>query len=168
MNRELLWGILDYDLVTGIWTWRYRPTGSAQWNGHFAGKIAGGIDKIERYWRIRIDGTLYHAHRLAFVYVEDRWPDDEVDHVNLDRSDCSWWNLREATHSQNGCNKKQKSTNTSGFKGVWFHNGGGGWVAELHVNKKRYRKFSFATAEAAAEAYAEMAKKHHGEFARAS
>ncbi len=166
LDAEYLRSLLTYDLKTGIWTWLYRADKNSQWNSAHAGRQAGSLDSNTNYWTIRIDNKLYLAHRLAVLYVEGRWPLDEVDHENLNRSDCRWSNLREATHSQNGMNKRARSDNTSGYKGVWFDKRANCWVAELQVEKVRNRKWGFLTAEDAYAYYVEASKRYHGEFGR--
>lgn len=166
IDQNYLHTILHYSPETGVWVWLFRPTASVQWNGHFARQRAGSLDSTTGYWRIRIGSKLYYAHRLAFVYMLGRWPLNEVDHKNLDRADCSWKNLREATHSQNGANKPRGAYNKSGFKGVSFNRNGGKWVAETTINGKRIRKWGFATAELAFEYYQKISKEQFGDFAR--
>lgn len=49
----------------------------------------------------------------------------EIDHRNNTRLDCRKRNLREATHSDNGANKRKEGRNKSGFKGYSFARMGG-------------------------------------------
>jgi HNH endonuclease len=44
-----------------------------------------------------------------------------MDHVNGDRADNRWCNLREATQSQNQANTSMRADNISGYKGVCWH-----------------------------------------------
>ncbi len=158
--------ILHYDRETGIWTWLHRSDRNKQWNGRFVGKRAGCIDLDTGYWRIRIDDILYYAHRLAFLYVLGSWPEDEADHKNLNRADCSWDNLRPATRGENNTNHPTRSDNTSGFKGVSLEKRTGKWTSEYRLNGNRYRRSGFATAAEAHAAYVEDSQKYGGEFAR--
>lgn len=90
-----------------------------------------------------------------------------VDHINGDAHDNRRENLRFATKQQNNCNKKIKSNNTSGYKGV-FHNLKGinrPWVASVTFQGKRKYSRGFATPLEAAHEYNRMAKEMHGEFA---
>jgi hypothetical protein len=79
-------------------------------------------------------------------------------------------NLRPATHAQNMANKAAHRNNKSGLKGVHRapigKGGGRPWRATIQANKQRHFLGTFATAEQAARAYDEAARKHHGEFGR--
>lgn len=113
---------------------------------------------------IRIDGRLYRANRLAWLYMTGAWPVMDVDHINGDPSDDRWRNLRLATASQNIANSKISKNNTSGFKGVvkteW------GWRAEITHHRKKKHLGMFKTPEEAHGAYLMAAKHLFGEFAR--
>jgi HNH endonuclease len=165
LTKEYLRSRLHYAEDTGWWTWRRNNNANVQWNAKFTGRRAGSIDPDTGYWRIRLDDVLYYAHRLAFLYMKGAWPKNEVDHRNLDRSDCSWSNLREATHSDNATNKVRGSVNTSGYKGVSKHSDGK-WVAEFRIYGRRYREYGFATPQEAHQTYVELVKKYGGEFGR--
>lgn len=45
---------------------------------------------------------------------------------------------------------------------------GNWWIARVQVNGRRIERSGFSTAERAAEAYAQLARAHFGEFARLS
>jgi hypothetical protein len=99
-----------------------------------------------------VDGELYMAHRLAWLYVTGRMPSDQIDHINGLKDDNRWNNLREATNKENSENLKQYSNNKTGFRGVHFHKPSGKWVARVtHHYADKYFGY-FDTPEAAAEA----------------
>ena len=56
------------------------------------------------YLRTNYLSKQVYQHRLAFFLMEGRWP-SEIDHINGDKSDNRWSNLREVTRSQNSMNK---------------------------------------------------------------
>ena len=61
-------------------------------------------------------------------------------------------------------NTRARSDNTSGYKGVSFEKRRHKWVAEIWMNGIKRHIGYFPTAEAAGAAYAEAAKRLHGEF----
>lgn len=166
LTADVLRQILHYEPATGFWTWLPREGASPQFKGKYEGKRAGSIDPDTGYWRIRIGRKLYYAHRLAVLYVVGRWPLDEVDHEDLDRANCKWVNLREATHYQNNTNKKNRSDNTSGFKGVSLDAKSGKWVSDFRINGARFRKYGFLTPESAGDEYARLVALHAEGFGR--
>lgn len=94
---------LSYDPETGQWTWLRPLLRSKMQPGDIAGRI---MDSGRR--QIRIAGAFYYASRLAWLYMTGEWPQHEVDHINRNRSDDRWCNLREATRSQNCYNKESR------------------------------------------------------------
>ena len=160
ISRTELFRLLRYEPDTGFFFWRvYRSRGA------YAGDKAGTIS-AHGYVIINIRKKLYRAHRLAWFYVNGRWPDADLDHINGVRTDNRWANLRQATRSQNNGNSVAKSTNTSGYKGVYFRKDRDRWSASISLGNKTKNLGVFDTAEAARDAYALAARKHFGEFAR--
>jgi hypothetical protein len=68
---------LYYDPKSGIFSWRPCLTSPIWWNRTWAGKPAGTVK--DGYIQISIDGRLYRAHHLAFLWMTGRIP-DLVDH----------------------------------------------------------------------------------------
>jgi len=95
-----------------------------------------------------------------------QWPRDEIDHINGKHADNRWVNLREATHSENCGNARAKSTNKSGWKGVYFKKRSRKWVAAIVVDGVRHWLGYHDDIEAAAEAYRSAAEQKFGRFAR--
>ena len=157
VTQDRLKELLHYDPETGVFTWlvsRGRVV---------AGEIAGGLDSWG-YWRIKIDGNPYQAHRLAFLCMTGKWPEGEIDHENTIKTANNWENLRPASRSQNEVNKPAKGS--VGLKGVRFQHGK--FVASIGVDHKRLHLGTYVTAEEAHAAYVKAATEHYGEFARAA
>lgn len=89
-----------------------------------------------------------------------------ADHKDGNGLNNSRENLRPATCQQNCCNRKVRSTNTSGFKGVSFRSREQKWQARINFAGETFSGGYFDSAEGAALRYNEMAKEHHGEFAQ--
>lgn len=163
--------ILDYYPETGVFTWRERPPehfktvqSSRRRNARFAGKTAGCI--CDDTVIIGIDGRLYRAHRLAWLYMTGEWPGEQIDHRDVTQSNNSLGNLREASNSENQRNRCLQRNNTSGLKGVSWHVHVRKWSSRITINKKRIHLGYFDIKHDAAAAYAKAAREHHGEFAR--
>jgi len=163
--------LLDYDPATGAFIWRVRPETAKHvrsWNAKYAGTLAGGQPKKGRYVKFPIDGKFYSAHRVAWLIHYGNEPAEQVDHRDGERSNNAIENLREATRAQNCRNAKRPRTNTSGHKGVQWSKSSQTWRARIKVDGKLIGLGHYKDIDAAAAAYAQAAKKHHGEFARVS
>ena len=119
------------------------------------------------YREIMIDGLRYPASHLAYVVTTGRWPRHLVDHINGDRADNRFANLREATLAENARNSAKPANNTSGLKGVTWKRRNQRWCAQVSVDNRKIHLGLFDTPEAAYAAYVAAANQHHGEFARA-
>jgi len=99
LTQSELKSILDYDPTTGIFTWIDVPK-----NTYLIGKQAGAIHK-HGYPCITIKGSKFMAHRLAFLWMQGQFPKEYVDHIDGNRSNNKWSNLRTATMRENGQNQ---------------------------------------------------------------
>lgn len=127
---------------------------------------AGHLSKKNGYRRIRVNGHLYLAHHLAWLYVTGELPAVELDHRNGVRDDNRIGNLRRATRQQNIRNSTVRCDSKTGLKGVDYHKASRKWRARCWANEKRHLIGYFDTPERASEAYQAFAREHHGEFFR--
>jgi hypothetical protein len=160
ISAELVRSLFLYDPESGIFT-RRTPAG----NGLLPGSPAGSIDP-RGYVNIMISQRRYMAHRLAWLYVHGRFPVQDIDHVNMIRSDNRLSNIRECTRSQNRANTRATRSNTSGYKGVTQN--GSRWQAQIEVDGKSIYLGLFQTPKQASVAYAAEAVRQFGEFARSA
>lgn len=157
LTQSRLKEVLDYDPKTGYFTWLA--------GGKMSGKPAGSVSD-HGYVVIGVNSKRYKAHRLAWLYVYGSMPISDLDHANGVRADNRISNLRACTDSENHFNIGAMRTNTSGFKGVFWHKRAGKWLAQIGVNGKDKFLGLFPTAELAFEAYSAKAKQLHGNFYR--
>jgi len=111
------------------------------------GDIAGNIH--QGYRRIKINGEHYFAHRLAWLFMTGNWPDAEIDHINHDRDDNRFSNLRAATRIENSKNIKRSSNGKSVIYGVTWSESRRRWKASIgsgrnHVHLGHYPDIFFA------------------------
>jgi hypothetical protein len=147
LTQDQLKSLLMYDPATGMFTWRVsRPTKIKP------GDVAGNVTP-KGYVSVGVKGKIYRAHRLAWLYVYGRWPNNEIDHINRIRNDNRIANLREADRSVNTQNTNLQRNNTSGFRGVDWHKHRNAWRARISVNGKMKNLGYYLTREDAAAAY---------------
>lgn len=99
LTAESLRELLHYDPQTGIFTWRVT-------RGNLKACSRAGSMKEDGYIRVCIGERRYHAHRLAWLYVTGDWPVEEIDHINRNKADNRFTNLRPATRSTNEQNRR--------------------------------------------------------------
>jgi hypothetical protein len=150
--------ILDYDPNTGVFTWKVKTSSKAM-----PGNVAGWFDK-DGYRCITVCGKKIKAHRLAWWWVSNEWPEKSlyIDHINRDKSDNRISNLRLATPSQSAMNRGAQSNNKSGHKGVLKVKKY--WHAQIMVAGQSIGLGYYKDIKDAVCAYEKAAQQFHGEF----
>lgn len=117
------------------------------------------------YQYIMVNSQRHRAHRLAWYYMTGEWPSSyQIDHINNQRLDNRWKNLRKATWVENSCNQRLSEANTSGIKGVTYNSRKRKWCSEVMVNRKSHFCGCFITKEEAEIAVKRKRIELHGEF----
>lgn len=128
-----------------------------------------------RKWRVFRDNRTFYAasggtkklpfllmHRVILGAVKGQL----VDHINRDGLDNRRANLRFASVSLNGANRRKASGSyTSSYKGVSWHEPLKKWKAAVKFNGKKYHLGYHSTEQEAAEAYIIGARSLFGSFA---
>ena len=145
---DRLYEILEYDKNTGIFIWKVKPTQRIP-----VGSVAGTVTK-SGYIHIMIGGSLYKAHRLAWLYCFGKWPTQQIDHINRDRSDNRICNLRDVTAQKNCHNLSRVDTKSkTGYRGVYWCEARGKYRVTIKAYKKNRHIGYFTCPNEANSAY---------------
>ena len=153
-NLKLL---CHYDPITGV----FKRIRKITWVGNIINSesIPNKVTCFG-YYQLNIFGRPYAVHRLIFLYVTGRFPERDVDHINGDRTDNRWVNLREVTRRENMMNVGIRSNNTTGVTGVSKRKDTGKYIAYVDIEGQRIRLGNFDTLDAATEARAKASEQH--------
>lgn len=151
--QSKLHSLLNYEPITGVFAWKVDRGRVAK-----RGTIAGYVGS-DGYVSIRIDSKLYAAHRLAWMWMTGDDPGGlTVDHIDRNRQNNAFENLRLATGRQQRFNRRLKPSTGTEF--------------DKHQPKKPWRaRFdgkrlgSFETQEEAHAAYLKAYKEAAKDFA---
>lgn len=155
LTHDTLLTVLDFDPETGIFVWKVARSNRVK-----IGSRAGVLHQASGGRYISIDNEKFMAHRLAFFFVNKRWPDTDVRPNDGDYDNCAIANLTEVSrvelaHKREGV----VGNNTSGFAGVSKTNKGK-WQASITWNYKQISLgANFETAEAASEVRVEAERR---------
>lgn len=97
-----------------------------------------------------------------YAFIFGQKSPDHADHNGLNNTRR---NLRPASRSQNSYNRRRRSDNSSGFKGVHLESATGKYIAQVSGPERREWLGRFNVAEEAARAYDRRAFELQGEFA---
>lgn len=150
--------VLDYNPEDGLF--RHKVSNGP---AREVGRVVTSLDS-HGYIRVSHKGKRFLGHRVAFYLMLGYWPEHDVDHIDGERSNNKWGNLREATRSQNLHNQKC-TRGKSRFKGVTKYQNG--WVAQCRHKLRVSGYIGFSPSELeAALMYNYVAEKDFGKFAR--
>lgn len=125
LQQELL-----YNPETGVFRNRYNRANNAVKAGSITGSKRG------KHIQIYANGTLYYAHRLAWLYYYGAWPEGPIDHINQEQDDNRIINLRVVSASCNSRNVKVRTNSVSGVKGVTWD--GHKWRVHIYAYDKNH------------------------------
>lgn len=156
LTQQRLKEILRYDEETGLF---FRKVASAQ--SVRVGDVAGSLKK-DGYIFISVDGRIYRAHRLAWLYIHGEWPKNELDHIDCVRSNNRISNLRDVDRITNSTNARVGRINgTSGLLGVSWDRVNKKWVAQITSGGKNKKIGRFEKKEDAYSAYLSEKRRLH-------
>ena len=131
LTQSRLKEVLRYYPDTGIFIWkvssRRRRSGSEAGSLRHDGRVL-----------IATDNQRFLRSRLAWLYMEGYFPENDVDHENRIRNDDRWSNLRHVSRQCNNRNVGLQKNNISGVCGVYFHKRTKKWCSKIAVNGKLF------------------------------
>lgn len=163
--RERAMSLVAYEPETGLFRWKVRRNSHGR--AVNPGDVAGTINK-DGYVVINFSGKLWRGQRLAHLFMTGDVPPKgiDMDHINGNRADNRWANLRTVTRSQNNYNMGISKRNVSGVKGVSWVAKREKWLARLKVEGKIIHLGEFKDKQLAIAARKAGEDKYHGEYAR--
>jgi HNH endonuclease len=152
--------ILHYNPDTGLFT--RLVSLMPRWH---IGEVAGSIRKIGNiaYVLIKVDGKLFLAHRLAWLYMTGKWPEKDIDHKDGDGGNNRWANLRDVSKTINlqNTHKTPAGKKYSALFGAHWCKKRRRWKSSIRVNGKNVYIGWFDTDVEASQAYLEAKRKYH-------
>ena len=134
LSQKHLKDLFVYDRVTGIVTKKS------------SGLAVGSLTKMG-YLRASVLDLDYMLHRLIWCMETGSFPDGQIDHINGNRSDNRWCNLRLTTNRKNAINKEMHRKG----KLPWAYKEGRKWKSEVKVDGRSVYLGLFETAVEAHE-----------------
>lgn len=160
IGSALLREVLTYHPDTGLFNWNADRKFGNKINAH-AGAVAG--HNRGGYVWIRINGTTYLAHRLAYLYMCGQMPDGlEVDHEDGNTLNNAWANMSwHKPGSRNQKDRRPRRNNKSGVLGVSWSKASKAWRAQITINGKGRCIGNYADIRDAEAAYLKAKREAH-------
>lgn len=146
--------LFSYDPETGKLTRAYSQ------RADLVGREAGSVYD-HGYRVVSVGRARYVAARIIWLMQTGAWPVGEIDHINHQRDDNRWANLRDVDRLGNQHNLGGNRANTSGVPGVSWHKRSRKWFAHIRVGGKQKALGYFSNFEDAVAAREQGKKDHH-------
>lgn len=151
--------IFLYNSNNGRLYWKYSGYGRNM-------KLPAGYLNSNGYRIIGIDYKLYRSNRLTWIFHNGEIPPNMVvDHIDGNSSNDKIENLQVISQSKNLMKSKPKR-NTSGYRGVSWHEPSGKWQVRIYLDNKEKYLGRYEDVNEAAKIYDAAALEYFGEYAR--
>ena len=146
--------------------WRERPQELDDhfWMRRVYGERAFATVNQDGYLSGVFDGAHILAHHAAFAIMTGEWLYCAVDHINGDRQDNRWINLRPAVGAANNRNRGPRKGKK--YVGIYWNESQSEWRATIQVGEKKVFLGAFKTEGEAAEAFDRASVRKSGKYAR--
>lgn len=168
VDGDFLRSYFAYNPDTGDFD-RKEESGNGAWRpGTKVGVKSDGV--YAAYTRVTVEGVRVKIllGRLAWFLHWGEWPDGDIHYSNEDLNDHRIENLRVVDDTWRNRHARVRKTNRSGAVGVHWEKNRGAWCSSITVDYKCVWLGCFAKKADAVKAYAEAARKYHGEANRVS
>ena len=155
LTQEDVKALFHYDPPTGVCTLKVDRRNA---------KAGEPIDERyvykKGYAQIGLKGKPHLLHRLIWLWMTGSLPTNEIDHINGDKMDNRWENLRDVTRAEQMWNRSSwgKSAESIGTKQV----PSGRWQAHINLHGQKHYLGTYDTEEKAMEAYLQAKILFHG------
>lgn len=157
---EKLSKFIKYNPNNGLAVWITSPGNQVKIN-----TIAGKINKRTGYVQICFAGEVYAAHRLFWLLQTKNDPlPFQIDHIDKNRLNNKFCNLRLATFAENQRNKSLHRNNTTGCRGVYWVEEQQKYRVKIHFNKACFNLGHYKTFEQAVAVRQAKELELHGKF----
>lgn len=150
ITQEILRTTCHYNPETGV----FKRVMKKSWKGNwYPCDSSPSSTTTYGYLQMNFEGWPYMVHRLIFLYLYGKFPKEDVDHINGDRSDNRLVNLRLVSRQDNLRNQGIRSDNTSGHIGTSLDKRSGKFHAYIGVGAgERLSLGMFSTLDKAIDA----------------
>ena len=161
-KREIVADFISYDLQSGLATWIKSPARNI--------KIDSPVGTVYRgYLVARFQGKSYPLHRLCWLLATNQDPGDlMIDHVDGNKLNNAFSNLRLCSNSQNGMNRGATKVNKLGIKGVCWDAKACKYKAHIQIDGKKKHIGYYTDLESAVNARQLFESEIFGPFAKFS
>jgi hypothetical protein len=137
LTQEIVRKLLHYDPETGLLFWRKNS------------KLAFNTLTQKGYLKGQLYKRTYFSHRIIWLWMTGNWPNEQIDHINHNRKDNRFLNLREVTNKENHKNRKINPRNKTGINGVSWCKRENKWRVQVRNMNKNIHIGYFDTKEEA-------------------
>ena len=138
----------------------YDPESGKFHRTHFINRLGEKYPKMVEIKAVNHSGylvttykkRLVKVHLLAHLYMTGEYPSKYVDHIDGDRMNNKWANLRVVEKVDNQRNQGVRIDNVSGRTGVYWYPPLGKWQAQIMCNGMKYHLGYFETVDEACAA----------------
>lgn len=141
LTQDLVRKHFNYDPITGYLSLRLPNSNLPK------GTVVGTKTKFG-YLNVGFQNKQHKVHRLIWLYQTGYMP-EQVDHIDHDKTNNSWSNLREVTNQENQLNRPKMLSNSSGETAIHLCSKLNRYVVNVVSNNIRHHLGSFSSLEEA-------------------